>query len=218
VRKLQRMKIYDLSHKLNNQSPVYPGIQPPQFIPATQIETHGYRETHFRFHSHLGTHIDAPSHMISDGPSLDQFPVSLFCGEALIINIENKNLIDIEILAGLKNEVEKSDFVLFNTGWSKFWGSPDYFGNFPVPTTAAIRYLLQFSLKGIGFDHISADSIDSKDFPNHYAILGKNMLIIENLVFPAGFSEKSGEFSCFPLPYENADGSPVRAVLKCKSA
>jgi kynurenine formamidase len=60
--------------------------------------------------------------------------------------------------------------------------------------------------------------MDSKDFSNHHAILGKNIIIIENLVFPDGFSEKSGEFSCFPLPYENADGSPVRAVLKCKRA
>ncbi|MGE0019778.1 MAG: cyclase family protein [Draconibacterium sp.] len=212
------MNIYDLSHKLNNQSPVYPGIQQPEFIPATQIETHGYRETHFRFHSHLGTHIDAPAHMIADGYTLDQLPVGHFCGEAIIIRTETKNRIDIEIFNGLEDKIAKSDFVLFNSGWSKLWGSPAYFGNFPVPTPNALKFLLQFNLKGIGFDHISADSMDSKDFPNHYAILGKNMIIIENLVFPDGFDENSGEFSCFPLPYENADGSPVRAVLKCKKA
>jgi kynurenine formamidase len=212
------MKIYDLSHKLNNQSPVYPGIQQPEFIPATQIETHGYRETHFRFHSHLGTHIDAPAHMIADGSTLDQLAIDQFCGQALIIKTPTKKNIDIDILAGLEFEISKCDFVLFNTGWSKFWGSPAYFGNFPVLTTEATAFLLQFSLNGIGFDHISADSMDSKDYQNHYAILGKNMIIIENLIFPDGFAENSGEFSCFPLPYENADGSPVRAVLKCKGA
>lgn len=210
------MKTYDLSHKLNNQSPVYPGIQQPEFIPATQIETHGYRETHFRFHSHLGTHIDAPAHMISNGPTLDQLSIDQFCGQAIIIKTPIEKNIDIDILAGLETEISKSDFLLFNTGWSKFWSSPAYFGNFPVLTFKATQFLLQFNLKGIGFDHISADSVDSKDYQNHYAILGKNMIIIENLVFPEDFSEKSGEFSCYPLPYENADGSPVRAILKCK--
>lgn len=210
------MKIYDLSHQLNNHSPVYPGIQPPEFIPAAQIETHGYRETHFRFHSHLGTHIDAPAHMIANGKTLDQLPVAHFCGETIIIKTGNP--IDIEVFSGLEDKIATSEFVLFNTGWSKFWGSPSYFGNFPVLMPEALNFLLRFNLKGIGFDHISADSMDSKDYPNHYAILGKNMIIIENLVFPDGFAENSGEFNCFPLPYENADGSPVRAVLKCKRA
>lgn len=212
------MKIYDLSHKLNNQSPVYPGNQKPVFLPSALIETHGYRETHLRFHSHLGTHIDAPAHMIASGLALDQLPVDHFCGKAVIINTENKNPIDIEIPTLRKKEIKKSDFVIFHTGWSKHWGSPAYFGNFPVLTTKTVNFLLQFNLKGIGFDHISADSMDSKDFPNHHAILGKNIIIIENLAIPDGFAENSGEFSCFPLPYENADGSPVRAVLKCKSA
>lgn len=212
------MKFYDLSHQLNNQSPVYPGIQPPEFIPAADIETHGYRETHFRFHSHLGTHIDAPAHMIESGNTLDQLPIDSFCGNAIIIKTEPEKLISVEVLKGSEKEIENAEFVLFQTGWSKFWGSPDYFGNFPVLTPDALEYLLRFNLKGIGFDYISADPIDSKEYLNHYAILGKNLIIIENLVFPEGFSENAGEFSCFPLPYENADGSPVRAVLKCKRA
>lgn len=212
------MKFYDLSHQLNNQSPVYPGIQPPEFISAADIETHGYRETHFRFHSHLGTHIDAPAHMIESGNTLDQLPIDSFCGNAIIIKTEPEKLISVEVLKGAEKEIENAEFVLFQTGWSKFWGSPDYFGNFPVLTPDALEYLLRFNLKGIGFDYISADPIDSKEYLNHYAILGKNLIIIENLVFPEGFSENAGEFSCFPLPYENADGSPVRAVLKCKRA
>jgi len=209
------MKFYDLSHKLNNQSPVYPGNRQPEFIQAAEIETHGYRETHFRFHSHLGTHIDAPAHMIANAPTLDQHSIDHLCGKALVIKTPNAKNIDIDILAGLEFEISKSDFILFNTGWSKFWGSPSYFGKFPVPTPKALDFLMQFNMKGIGFDHISADAMNSTKYPNHYAILGKNMIIIENLVFPEDFTENSGEFSCFPFPYENADGSPVRAVIKC---
>lgn len=212
------MKIYDLSHKLNNLTPVYPGNEPPEFTQIADFKSHGYRETQFRFHSHLGTHIDAPAHMIENGNSLDQLPVDHFCGNAFIIKTPINRDIDFEILKGFETEISNNDFVLFQTGWSQFWGTPEYFGRFPVLTKDAVEFLIQFNLKGIGFDNISADPIDSSDFPNHYSILGKNLIIIENLVFPNGFTENNGEFSCFPLPYENADGSPVRAVLKCKRA
>jgi len=212
------MRIYDLSHKLNNLTPVYPGNERPEFTQIADFKSHGYRETQFRFHSHLGTHIDAPAHMIETGNTLDQLPSEHFCGNAFIIKTPINRNIDFEIVKGFETEINKSDFVLFQTGWSQYWGMPEYFGKFPVLTNEAVQFLLQFNLKGIGFDHISADPIDSADFPNHYAILGKNLIIIENLVFPDGFTESNGEFSCFPLPYENADGSPVRAVLKCKRA
>ncbi len=212
------MKIYDLSHKLNNLTPVYPGNHQPEFTKIADFESHGYRETQLRFHSHLGTHIDAPAHMMEDGKTLDQLPVEHFCGNAFIIKTPINRNIDFEFLKGFETEIGQSEFVLFQTGWSQFWGTPEYFGRFPVLTNDAIEFLLQFNLKGIGFDHISADTMDSTDFPNHYAILGNNLIIIENLVFPDGFNDSKGEFSCFPLPYENADGSPVRAVLKCKRA
>lgn len=212
------MKIFDLSHKLNNLTPVYPGNESPEFTQIADFESHGYRETQLRFHSHLGTHIDAPAHMMEDGKTLDQLPVEHFCGNAFIIKTPIYRNIDFEFLKGFETEIGQCEFVLFQTGWSQFWGTPEYFGRFPVLTKEAVAFLLQFNLKGIGFDHISADPMDSTDFPNHYAILGKNLIIIENLAFPDGFNESKGEFSCFPLPYENADGSPVRAVLKCKRA
>jgi kynurenine formamidase len=212
------IKIYDLSHKLNNLTPVYQGNEPPEFTQIADFKSHGYRETQFRFHSHLGTHIDAPAHMIETGKTLDQLPAEQFWGNAFIIKTPINKNIDLDILKKFETEISKSDFVLFQTGWSQYWGTLEYFGRFPVLTDEAVQFLLQFTLKGIGFDTISADPMDSQDFPNHLAILGNNMIIIENLVFPGGFSETSGEFSCFPLPYENADGSPVRAVLKYKRA
>jgi len=207
--------LYDLSHPLNNESPVYPGIAQPEFKPAATIEKNGYRETHFRFHSHLGTHIDAPAHMLKNGATLDKMEISAFCGKALIVEVEKgKQNIEKSILVSFINELKETDFVLFKTGWSQFWGENKYFENFPTLTEEALDFLFQFQLKGIGFDVISADPVESTDYKNHYSIFEKGMLIIENLFFPSVFQEKKGEFFCFPIPYENADGSPVRAVMK----
>ena len=207
--------IHDLSHPLNNETPVYPGTDSPKFSQMASIEKNGYRETHFSFHSHLGTHIDAPAHMLANGKTLDEMDVSAFHGQALIIETGSGNhTIEKSLLDSFSEELEETDFVLFRTGWSRFWGEKEYFGNFPVLSETALEYLLKFQLKGIGFDVISADPVESTDYRNHYAIFKKGLIIIENLAFPDNLKEKNGEFSCFPLPYEKADGSPVRAVLK----
>lgn len=207
--------IYDLSHPLNNETPVYPGTPSPVFISTASIEKSGYRETHFNFRSHLGTHIDAPAHMLEKGRMLDQLDISAFNGKALIIETkEGIREIEESFLESFSNELEVAEFVLFKTGWSKFWGDKKYFEDFPVLKEDALCFLLKFKLKGIGFDTISADPVESTDYKNHYAIFKKGLIIIENLVFPDDLKTNKGEFSCYPLPYKNADGSPVRAVLK----
>lgn len=208
------MKLYDLSHPLNNETPVFPGMGKPRFQPAATIEKDGYCETRFEMDSHTGTHIDAPAHMLENGKTLNQLPVDAFAGKALIIPVpENAELIEKDFLIQFEEKLKEVDFVLFKTGWSKFWGTPRYFENFPTPDSEIVEWLLTFSLKGIGFDVISADPIDSTSYPNHFSILGKGLIIIENLRFPDSLTETQGRFFCFPLPYQNADGSPVRAVF-----
>lgn len=207
--------LYDLSHLLNNKSTVYHGTASPEFIISATIEKEGYHETFFRFHSHLGTHIDAPAHMLKHGKFLDKMDISSFCGKGLIIETNSKSQnIEKELLIPFKNTFKNTDFVLFKTGWGKFWNEKKYFEDFPVLTSEALGYLLQFQLKGIGFDTISADIVGSPDFKNHFAIFEKGLIIIENLVFPENMDETTGEFFCFPLCYENADGSPIRAVFR----
>ena len=213
--KLHNMKLYDLSHLLNNETPVFPGMGKPRFQPAATIEKDGYRETRFEMDSHTGTHMDAPAHMLQNGKTLDQLPVDTFSGKALIIPVPvNTERVEKEFLLPFEKQLGEVDFVLFKTGWSKFWGTPRYFDNFPTLTRETTKWLLNFSLKGIGFDVISADPMDSTSYPNHFTILGKGLVIIENLNFPNELTETEGEFFCFPLFYENADGSPVRAVFR----
>jgi len=59
---------------------------------------------------------------------------------------------------------------------------------------------------------ISIDREGTPDFPIHRILLDQNILIIENLTNLQGLPRKGFSFSCLPLKFENADGSPVRAV------
>jgi arylformamidase len=211
------MNFIDLSHVINGQIPVYPGKDKPTLKKTTSILVEGYRETELLIETHLGTHIDAPAHMFEDGRFLNQYPVSRFAGIALIIKVpEGENIISISFLKRFENEMESVDFVLFNTCWGRFWGTEKYFHGFPILDEEGANWLASFFIKGVGFDTISVDPVEAKRWDNHYLFFNQDIIIIENLIFPENLEDIFGEFYCFPLSIEEADGSPVRAVFRIK--
>jgi arylformamidase len=208
------MILIDLTHPIDNMIPVFPGEPGPKIKDIANHETHGYRVKWLELGSHTGTHIDAPAHLIADGKTLDQFPVSRFSGTATVISIPPvTGCIEIPFLKRFREKIRESEFVLFATGWSKFWGSDHYFRDFPVLSADAALWLAEFPLKGIGMDTISADPVDSDTLQIHHILLNAGFLIIENLCFPQGFHAGKAVFHGFPLRITDADGSPVRAVL-----
>jgi len=208
------MKIIDLSHPISPNMPVYPGSEPPVLIDRYSIDDDGFLEKKIIMYSHTGTHMDAPAHMIKEAKTLDQLPVEHFFGKAFILNVGlgDKRYIDIDELEPHQDLLNDIEFILLNTGWSKFWGSESYFHNYPVLSSEAASWLSNFDLKGIGSDTISPDEIGVTDSPIHKIFLRRNIVIIENLTNLDIVSGNSFTFSCFPLKIEQADGSPVRAV------
>jgi arylformamidase len=207
-------KILDLTHLLHNEMPVYPGSEKPILQQIYHIREHGWAETKLSLHSHHGTHMDAPAHMIKGAKTLDQFEPDKFYGKAICIDCTSAKDDNIEIqhVNPYENVLETIDFVLLYTGWSEKWGTDGYFSGFPVLTKEACKWLSGFNLKGIGLDNISLDRIDTLDYANHNIILGKDMIIIENLKNLKYVGIQNFTFSCFPIKYPNADGSPIRAV------
>jgi kynurenine formamidase len=204
------MKYIDLTHKIENNMPVYPGTASLEMIPANTIEKDGFREKIISFCSHTGTHMDAPSHMLQQGNNLDDYDCSKFIGKALLLSIEEeKNIRD------YADQLEKVDFVFFKTGWSKYWDKAKYFENYPCISLETTDYLVGFDLKGVGFDAISIDPIDSK-FENHYRVFENDMVIIENLTNLDQINEEIFELMVLPLNIKEADGSPIRAIAKVK--
>lgn len=208
------MKTIDLSHTISIETPVYPGTEPPSIsIPCT-IENQGFAEKRITLFSHTGTHMDAPSHILSDGKSLDRFPAEKFMGKAAVINLTHIDKTEIKHHDLLQYEplILKIDFLLFYTGWYKKWRKDDYFKEYPVLTAAAARWLAGFPLKGIGVDMISVDRTDTDTYPIHRIFLQNEILIVENLTALSELPDMIFSFFCFPLKIKDADGSPVRAA------
>ena len=82
--------IIDLSHILEDGMPVFPGSPDPVFEQMFTVAEDGFAEKKINIFTHLGTHIDAPAHMLKNGETLDILPVNVFFGKALRIDLPEK--------------------------------------------------------------------------------------------------------------------------------
>ena len=204
------MKVYDLTHTIQNDMPVYPGTEQPKLTTACTIQEVGYRETLLHMYSHTGTHMDAPAHMLLDGAALDSYGAGKFTGTAVVVDCRGQESISLPLLQSY--DLDGVDFVLFCTGWDQKWGSPDYYEGFPCLTADAAAYLAALPLKGVGEDSISLDPCDSVDFPNHITLLRSDFVNTENLKGLDALVGRRFTFVTLPLKFENSDGCSCRAI------
>lgn len=207
------MKVIDLTHLIYPGMPVFPGTEQPIFQKANTLEKDGFQEAKITMYSHTGTHLDAPAHMLSNAPFLDDFEIDKFIGKAIIIDFSNikGRVIDIDRLRPYEEKLKNVEFMIIKTGWSNYWGDEKYYQDFPSLSEESAKWLTQFDLKGIGIDAISIDNIKTISFEVHKLLLASNILIIENLTNLDSISQEYFTLSIMPLKNERADGSPVRA-------
>ena len=208
------MKIIDLSHTLSEKTPVYPGTEPPVFSTPCTIRRQGFTEKKITLFSHTGTHMDAPSHILVNGKSLDRFGTDKFIGRAAVADFTGIHSAEIkpDDLFPYEMQIQKTDFLLLHSGWYKKWNTTEYLTDYPVLTAEAATWLAGFPLKGVGVDMISVDRTDTDTYPIHRIFLQKEILIVENLTNLAELPDMIFTFLCFPLKIQDADGSPVRAA------
>ena len=69
--------IYDITRDLSADAIIYPGDIRPRF---REIDNGQYRVTEMTIGTHSGTHIDAPSHYLEGGRTVDQIPLDVLTG------------------------------------------------------------------------------------------------------------------------------------------
>ncbi len=205
------MNVIDLTHPIAPGMPVYPGTDPPSMECANTFERDGFLEHRLGMHTHTGTHIDAPAHILPGGATLDTYSVERFLGPAFLIDAAGGPP-GIGALRPYEDEIRKSDFLIMRTGWSGRWGSEEYFRGFPVLGADTAEWLCGLGLKGFGVDAISVDDIDATALPVHHALLESGILIVENLANLGSIPGPRFMFACLPLNLAGADGAPARAV------
>ena len=198
--------IIDLSVPLNQQTPVYPGDPKTKISPAGIFKKDGYNDHQVSIGTHVGTHIDAPLHMIDRGKDLSKIPLEQFVGRGRYIKV-GKNF----DLAKIKNAgITKGDIVLFHTGMGTHYHQPSYFESYPDMNQDIAQYLIDKKIKMIGLDSCSPDH---PPFPIHRLLLSSGILIIENLTNLSKLAGKKFKVYALPIRLE-LDGAPARVIAE----
>ncbi|MBI3282933.1 cyclase family protein [Candidatus Curtissbacteria bacterium] len=200
------MKLIDLSVPINEQTPIYPGDPKTKIVPNGVLEKDGYEDHFVSVGTHVGTHVDAPCHMIKGGKSLDQIPVEAFEGRGVLIDVRSG--FRLEKVEG--SGIQKGDIVLFYTGMSNKYHQSAYYDNYPAITEEIAKYLVSKKVKMVGVDMCS---VDHEPFKVHKIFLKEQILIIENLTNLELVIGKNFKVYAFPIKLQ-IDGAPARVIAE----
>jgi len=202
------MKLIDLSHTFGLGMPVFPGDEKASLVEVATVKKDGYTNYQLKAGMHVGTHIDAPLHFISEGKKISDFSLEHFYGSAKVIDVRGKYDIDVDSLKNI--EITRGDIVLFFTGHDQFYGKHEYFIDHPILTETLACALIERGIKMVGID---APSPDKYPFPLHKLFLKHDILILENLTNLESLSNKNFELFAFPIKFET-DAAFVRTIAK----
>jgi arylformamidase len=203
------MKIIDISQKLNRNTPVWPGDTPFDFtLNWAKAETGSVNVGKLTFSAHTGTHIDAPFHFDENGKKVAQLPLENFFGNALIVEISGKESVGAKDLESF-NLSDVTKLLIRTNSWKDR-------SAFPSAITWLREdigpFLKENGIDLIGVDVPSVDPLDSKELPAHHSLMENGIGILEGIILDE-IETKTYELAAFPLPVEEGDGCPVRAVL-----
>jgi len=211
--------------------PIYPGMDRSKTHGEVRVwsestagdDPDGYAMvSHIEFALHVGTHVDAGSHFFPDAPSIEQYPLDRFTGEAVVLDLRREGVVPVETedLEPYADLVRPGDIVLICYGYGKRFGSgPDYFQH-PYLTQSAAEWLVAHGARTVGVDAVSVDLPGVArpplfSFPAHKTLMREDILVIEGLSDALEqLVGQRGEYVGPPVAVRGADGSPIVPLFR----
>jgi kynurenine formamidase len=195
-------------------------------LPAPEVETladvarDGANVQRVCTPTHAGTHVDAPRHVLVDGPTVDEYPLSRLTGEGVVLGVEvdGSRAVDRGDLVGA-DTLRDGDAVLLSFGWAEHAGTEAYH-RYPWLSTDLADWLLARDVSLLGMDTLSPDEpresrdSDADPYPVHRRLLRAGVPVVENLADPSALVGERVEVVCAPLSLRGGDGAPCRVLVR----
>ena len=160
---------------------------------------------------HAGTHMDAPFHFLPDGKTIDELPLDLCIGPAVVHAVEAERYIEARHVEAI--ELDGASRVLFKTRNSALLQRKGYEPDFVAFSVGAAEALAARGVKLAGLDYLSAAHAGDEQVSVHRAFFDRGVALLEGVDL-SGVAPGKYELICFPLKIRGADGAPCRAVLR----
>jgi arylformamidase len=202
--------IIDITLPLKDGVPVWPGDTPYSFeLNWKKEDTGSVNVGAISMSTHTGTHIDAPYHFNENGAKVKNLDLNIYVGSTTVVEVMNQKVITPDNLHAFP--LERNTRLLIKTNsWSKRNKFPK---EIPFFSPEIGPYLASKGIRLVGVDTPSVDPLDSKELPTHHSLNNNGVYILEGIVLDY---VEPGEYELIALPLylEEADASPVRAILR----
>ena len=164
----------------------FPGDPDVEIGSALTIERDGVNVLAVHIGSQTGTHVDAPSHVLSDGPRLDELPLDRFIGPAAVADVRHVDADapitwqDLHLVRTRPGAV-----LLLHTGWSRDFDDYGRYRSHPWLDPGAATRIVDAGIRTVGIDALNIDAtpedLHAIRFDTHEVLLGAGGVIVENL-------------------------------------
>jgi len=202
-------EIIDISLPITADMPTYPGTAKTS-ISQVRSASGSSVLSEVTMTTHAGTHIDAPSHVLPEGDSIEILPLDTFHGTCRVLDLSN---CDVSVTEQdlMPHELKTGERVLLKTA-NSLRGFDTFYDDYVYLDNSAAQYLGALGIELVGIDALSVKQRGAQDNTAHTALLSKGIPIIEGLDL-SKVEQGSYTLCAFPLAFKGIDGSPTRAVL-----
>jgi len=216
--------VIDLSRPIHTNMPVFPlvlktylgvylghkeSFRPPDISSQSNIIV---------MSDHAGTHIDSPIHFNPDGTSIDQMPLDMMVGNAVMQDFSFKNSGDTVTTLEVKERLDRIGvnpkdlrYILFRTGAAELYNTDQYLRHYLEIHADTVEWMLDQGILVFGVDANTCDH--AKDKKTHMLMRKRPCYHIENLANLEKLpEERVFTFVCAPLLLRGSSASPIRAL------
>ena len=241
------MRIVDLSLPINSRMTGLPGIQayldnPTRCFPLSVMseaqaailkrrgieaevepEISNHMLSKVEITTHIGTHIDAPLHMLEDTWSIDEVPLESIVKKGRVIpltNIEPGGMVTADAIMTSGVDFDDTMIPILHTGWTESaWGTEAFWDNTVYMHKDAAELLAERNVSAVAIDFFPefpfwrTDVVRPEGQPagrNHKTLLGNKTIIIQMVTNVGAIDADDFILSAVPLRLEGLDGSPAR--------
>ena len=209
------MKVIDISWPISKATTGYKDRSIVDIEEIKNFNRDGARETALHVSSHTGTHIDAPSHFLRDGKTIDEMPLTHFMGDCVVLDMTTcAERITRDCLIAHEKDIVEGGIVLLRTTNSDLAATDKFSPHFVYLEASGAIYLAEKKIKAVGIDYLGIEH-SQPGHPTHENLMHADVAIIEGLRL--GNVQKGNYFFvCLPLYTIGLEAAPARAILISK--
>ncbi|KPV63094.1 MAG: Kynurenine formamidase [Candidatus Bathyarchaeota archaeon BA1] len=155
--------------------------------------------------THVGTHVECPSHYVQDGKDVSALPIDTFLGEASVLNVKYKKPGEPITPEDLEmSGVKRGDILLIR--------SPYKGEERPYISSEAAEWMAKIGVKMLGVDNSIRIEQSHELMATHSFLLKNDIPIVERLAHLEELKRDRLFFIGLPLRIKKLDSSWIRAI------